>query len=239
MGPAEVRRWVGVSTDGRVNAPARRSPAPPLDRPCPPPDRRPVTTRTGRTRRRPARWPAGRRPVARTKLRRTGGRTTGFGWSGCRSARRCPRRWEALDGLRGLATTIMIAYHLGVPWLPGGVITMDMFFMLSGFLITGLLVAEYDRRGRISLSVFYSRRARRLSAMLVALTATMLLWRLTAEPSQLPGLQAMRSRPSGTSRTGTSPSTARATSTSSRPRRGCCIRGRAVEEQFYLPGRSS
>ena len=100
------------------------------------------------------------------------------------------RRWEALDGLRGFATTVMIAYHLGVPWLPGGVITMDMFFTLSGFLITGLLLAEYDRRRRISLRTFYSRRAKRLlPAMLVALTATVLLWRLTAEPSQLPGLR--------------------------------------------------
>ena len=68
------------------------------------------------------------------------------------------RRW--LDGLRGLAILMVLAFHLG--YLPGGSLGVDVFFVLSGFLITTLLVEEWNRRGSISLKTFYLRRALRL-----------------------------------------------------------------------------
>jgi len=68
------------------------------------------------------------------------------------------RRW--LDGLRGLAILMVLAFHLG--FLPGGSLGVDVFFVLSGFLITTLLAEEWQRRGSISLKAFYLRRALRL-----------------------------------------------------------------------------
>jgi peptidoglycan/LPS O-acetylase OafA/YrhL len=68
------------------------------------------------------------------------------------------RRW--LDGLRGVAILMVLAFHLGC--LPGGSLGVDVFFVLSGFLITTLLVEEWQRRGSISLKHFYLRRAFRL-----------------------------------------------------------------------------
>jgi peptidoglycan/LPS O-acetylase OafA/YrhL len=68
------------------------------------------------------------------------------------------RRW--LDGLRGWAILFVLAFHLGV--LPGGSLGVDAFFVLSGFLITTLLVEEWQQRGSISLRHFYLRRALRL-----------------------------------------------------------------------------
>ncbi len=78
-----------------------------------------------------------------------------------------------LEGLRGLAILLVLAYHAGLP-LPGGFIGVDVFFVLSGFLITGLLVRERERSGRISLPAFYARRARRIlpaAAVTIAVTA--------------------------------------------------------------------
>jgi peptidoglycan/LPS O-acetylase OafA/YrhL len=66
----------------------------------------------------------------------------------------------ALDGLRGVAVAGVVAYHLG--YLRGGFLGVDLFFVLSGFLITSLLVSEWTDRGRIELSAFWTRRARRL-----------------------------------------------------------------------------
>jgi peptidoglycan/LPS O-acetylase OafA/YrhL len=66
----------------------------------------------------------------------------------------------ALDGIRGLAILAVVAYHfLG---LPGGYFGVDLFFVLSGFLITTLLLEEREQTGRVSLWAFYARRARRL-----------------------------------------------------------------------------
>jgi len=66
----------------------------------------------------------------------------------------------ALDGIRGLAILAVVAYHfLG---LPGGFFGVDLFFVLSGFLITTLLLEEHEQNGRVSLRAFYGRRARRL-----------------------------------------------------------------------------
>jgi peptidoglycan/LPS O-acetylase OafA/YrhL len=69
----------------------------------------------------------------------------------------------ALDGVRGLAVAFVLAFHLGVPWATGGYLGVSVFFTLSGFLITSLLLAEHEQAGRIDIRAFYLRRARRLA----------------------------------------------------------------------------
>jgi peptidoglycan/LPS O-acetylase OafA/YrhL/lysophospholipase L1-like esterase len=68
----------------------------------------------------------------------------------------------ALDGLRAVSVLVVLLFHGGVPWMSGGYVGVSVFFTLSGFLITSLLLSEYAERGDISLSTFYTRRARRL-----------------------------------------------------------------------------
>ena len=78
----------------------------------------------------------------------------------------------ALDGLRAFAVAAVIAYHLNLTDAGGGYLGVDIFFVLSGFLITGLLVEERARTGRIALRAFWARRARRLlPALLLVLSA--------------------------------------------------------------------
>jgi peptidoglycan/LPS O-acetylase OafA/YrhL len=68
----------------------------------------------------------------------------------------------ALDGVRALSVAAVLLFHGGVAWLPGGFLGVDAFFVLSGFLITSLLLAEHSRDGRVRLGSFWLRRARRL-----------------------------------------------------------------------------
>jgi peptidoglycan/LPS O-acetylase OafA/YrhL len=79
------------------------------------------------------------------------------------------RYQPALDGVRALAVTAVLLFHGGVPFLPGGFLGVDAFFVLSGFLITSLLLAEHQRHGRIRLAAFWGRRARRLLPALLLL----------------------------------------------------------------------
>jgi peptidoglycan/LPS O-acetylase OafA/YrhL len=67
-----------------------------------------------------------------------------------------------IEGLRGVAVLFIVAFHVGTPGFRGGFIGVDVFFVLSGYLITRLLVNEIDRSGRIDLPQFYARRVRRL-----------------------------------------------------------------------------
>lgn len=67
-----------------------------------------------------------------------------------------------IEGLRGIAVLLVVAYHAGFPLARGGFIGVDVFFVLSGYLITGLLVAEAQQTGRVRLLEFYARRVRRL-----------------------------------------------------------------------------
>jgi peptidoglycan/LPS O-acetylase OafA/YrhL len=84
----------------------------------------------------------------------------------------------ALDGIRALAVLAVMLYHGGVSWLPGGFLGVDAFFVLSGFLITSLLLAERAGTGRIRLGAFWLRRARRLlPALLVMLICVVAAYR--------------------------------------------------------------
>jgi peptidoglycan/LPS O-acetylase OafA/YrhL/lysophospholipase L1-like esterase len=76
--------------------------------------------------------------------------------------RRGVRHVRALDGIRGIAVAAVLLYHGGVAWAGGGFLGVDVFFVLSGYLITSLLLAEHDATGRIDLLAFWQRRARRL-----------------------------------------------------------------------------
>ena len=73
----------------------------------------------------------------------------------------------ALDGLRAIAVAAVVLYHLGVSFIPGGYLGVDLFFVISGFLITTLLVEEARRTNRIRIGTFWLRRARRLIPALV------------------------------------------------------------------------
>lgn len=82
---------------------------------------------------------------------------------------------KEIQGLRAVAVLAVILAHLSVEWLPGGFVGVDVFFVISGYLITGLLLREYERTGRINLSGFYGRRVRRLfPAMLVTCIFTII-----------------------------------------------------------------
>ena len=72
------------------------------------------------------------------------------------------RHVTALDGIRGFAVLAVIAFHTGQSWARGGFLGVDVFFVLSGYLITTLLLVEWHRTGSIGLGGFWSRRARRL-----------------------------------------------------------------------------
>ncbi len=91
-------------------------------------------------------------------------------------------RIEGLDGLRALAIVGVLVYHLNASWLPGGFLGVDVFFVVSGFLITTLLVREHDRTGRIALSQFWVRRARRLlPALVLCVVASVLIARAVSQ----------------------------------------------------------
>ncbi len=82
------------------------------------------------------------------------------------------RYLPSLDGLRAVAVLGVILYHGGVSWAPGGFLGVDLFFVLSGFLITTLLLSEWKSDGSINLPGFWTRRAKRLlPALLLVLVA--------------------------------------------------------------------
>jgi peptidoglycan/LPS O-acetylase OafA/YrhL len=81
------------------------------------------------------------------------------------------RHFRGLNGIRALSVLAIIAFHSGLSWIPGGYYGVDAFFVLSGFLITTLLLEEWGATGRIGLRRFWGRRARRLLPALFLLVA--------------------------------------------------------------------
>ena len=101
-----------------------------------------------------------------------------------RPGRRSIAYQPPLDGLRGVAVIAVLLFHSG--HLQGGFLGVDLFFTLSGFLITSLLLAEHDATGGVSLTGFWSRRARRLlPALYLVLAATVAYAALFARPDSL------------------------------------------------------
>jgi len=81
-----------------------------------------------------------------------------------------------IEGLRALAVLAVVLYHVGVPGFSGGYVGVDVFFVISGYLITAILVTEREREGWIDLTAFYARRVRRLvPAGLLVLMVTIAL----------------------------------------------------------------
>jgi peptidoglycan/LPS O-acetylase OafA/YrhL len=76
-----------------------------------------------------------------------------------------------IQGVRGFALVLVLACHAEIPGFAGGFVGLDVFYVLSGFLITGLILTELDRRGDVSIGRFYARRAKRLLPLAVTVLA--------------------------------------------------------------------
>ena len=88
-----------------------------------------------------------------------------------------------IEGLRGIAILLVLLFHAGLPWTPGGFVGVDVFFVISGFLITGKLWRESQQPGGLSITKFYAWRIRRLlPAALVAVAIVTLVGLLIAAP---------------------------------------------------------
>lgn len=99
------------------------------------------------------------------------------------SDRRRPDFRTDIQGLRALAVVLVVVYHAAPDLIPGGFVGVDVFFVISGYLITSNLLREHSRYGRISISRFYARRALRLlPAALLVILATVVASRLLIAP---------------------------------------------------------
>ncbi len=92
-----------------------------------------------------------------------------------------------LDGVRALGIVLVLLFHGGLSWMGGGFFGVDVFFVLSGFLITGLLLAEFRRERTIELLRFWGHRVRRLVPALLALLAALCLYALLLAPADTVG----------------------------------------------------
>ena len=99
------------------------------------------------------------------------------------------RYMAGLDGLRAVAVLAVIAYHLNLSWAPGGLLGVGVFFVLSGYLITDLLLAQRERDGHVELAMFWRRRARRLLPALWVMLGVVVLWVAVGQPSRLPSMR--------------------------------------------------
>jgi len=99
------------------------------------------------------------------------------------------KRRTDIEGLRAIAVLAVLLFHAGVPGVSGGYVGVDVFFVVSGFLITSLLVAEKTNTGTVSLGAFYARRARRILPVsaLVAVATLIASW-IWLEPLRLRSL---------------------------------------------------
>jgi peptidoglycan/LPS O-acetylase OafA/YrhL len=98
-----------------------------------------------------------------------------------------------LDGIRAIAVAAVVGYHLGAPWLPGGLLGVGVFFTLSGYLITTILISTWDRSGNLDMRHFWVRRARRLLPALIMVLIVVLVATPVLDNDVLPqrGIEAL------------------------------------------------
>lgn len=95
-----------------------------------------------------------------------------------------------LDGLRTIAVYLVVAYHAGLSWFSNGYLGVDVFFVLSGFLVTNVLINELNEHGRIRFTRFYARRVRRLlPAAAATIVGTLIALRFVADASERAPIQ--------------------------------------------------
>ncbi|HEX5370384.1 MAG TPA: acyltransferase family protein [Dehalococcoidia bacterium] len=94
-----------------------------------------------------------------------------------------------LDGLRALAVIAVLIYHGRTSWLPGGYLGVEVFFVISGFIITRSLLNEWQDRGRINLGAFWLRRARRLLPAVFMVIAATMAYALAFQPDIVASLR--------------------------------------------------
>jgi len=99
------------------------------------------------------------------------------------------RYMPGLDGLRALAVLAVIAFHEQLGWAPGGLLGVGVFFTLSGYLITDLLLGQWAARGRLALADFWARRARRLLPALFVMLTVVTAWVTLADRARLATLR--------------------------------------------------
>jgi peptidoglycan/LPS O-acetylase OafA/YrhL len=99
------------------------------------------------------------------------------------------RYMPGLDGLRAVAVLAVIAYHEQFSWALGGLLGVGVFFTLSGYLITSILLSQWSREGRLHLREFWLARARRLLPALFVMLAVVTAWVTIADRSRLPSLR--------------------------------------------------
>lgn len=94
-----------------------------------------------------------------------------------------------LDGLRALAVLAVLLYHADIAWIPGGFLGVEVFFVVSGYLITLLLLNEYRKHNRINFKNFWQRRARRLLPALFVMLAAVLVWMVVFLPGEVASIR--------------------------------------------------
>jgi peptidoglycan/LPS O-acetylase OafA/YrhL len=99
------------------------------------------------------------------------------------------RYMPGLDGLRAFAVTGVLLYHADLNWIPGGFMGVDVFFVISGYLITSLLLAEHKNRSHVGLGQFYLRRARRLLPALFLVLGVTSLFAVVFLPDEVTKLR--------------------------------------------------
>src|SRR5215203_6742833 len=94
-----------------------------------------------------------------------------------------------LDGLRALAVIAVLLYHSELPWIPGGFLGVEVFFVISGFLITALLLAQWRQLGHVDVKAFWLGRARRLLPALYLVLVVTLAYAVVFMPGEVAGLR--------------------------------------------------
>ena len=97
----------------------------------------------------------------------------------------------AIDGLRALAVVAVLLFHAKAPWFGGGFVGVDVFFVISGYLITSLILHEHAD-GRFTLAGFYERRIRRIFPALLLVVLSTLVTLLTRSPNTITTVDLLR-----------------------------------------------